>query len=735
MKNLLKLISIIVLLTVVSPIFSQNRQIGGVQKAEINLEDLWINYAYYPQMVRGYNSMNDGATYTVLNQGNIDLYSYKTGKLIKTLVDATAFIPDGASKALKFSSYVFSPDEKKVLIPTNVQPIYRHSFLAEYWVYDLESKKLKQISTKGLQRLATFSPDGSKIAFMRENNLFYVDLNSDEEVKFTTDGRKNEVINGAPDWVYEEEFSFTKAFEWSPTGDNIAYIRFDESKVREYDIVEYGELYPEEYRYKYPKAGEANSVVEVHVYNLERKSDTKMDIGANTDIYIPRISWTAQQNNLGIQRLNRLQNHLEILVADINSGVSRVIYSEKNKYYIDITDNLIWLEDNKGFLFTSEKTGYNHIYYFDINGELVKQLTDGKYDITEVEGLDVNSNLLYFIAAKSSPINREIFRVNIKSGKIEQISTRIGNNSPQFSNGFKYYVNTFSDINTPPFSTVNSADGKEIEVLVDNSKLISKMETYGFSKAGFLTIKNEDGIDMNAWMIKPLDFDSSRRYPVLMYVYGGPGSQTVENSWGWFNYVWFQMLAQKGIIVVSVDGRGTGARGEEFKKVSYLNLGEIETQDQIAAAKFLSSLPWIDVKRIGVFGWSYGGYMASLCMTTGANYFSTGIAVAPVTNWRYYDNIYTERFMRTPAENGSNYDKNSPIFLAEKMKGKFLLVHGTSDDNVHVQNSMDFITALVNNNKQFEMQFYPNNDHSIASGRYTRYHLYKRMTDFLLNNL
>lgn len=714
---------------------AQTRQNDGVQPAEITLEDLWINYSYYPQMIRGYNPMNDGVTYTILTQGNIDLYSYKTGKMLKTLVEATAFIPKGESKALKFNSYSFSDNESKLMIVTNVQAIYRHSFAADYWIYDLVTKELKRLSTKGKQQLATFSPDGTKVAFVRDNNLFYTDLQTGNEFQVTLDGKKNEIINGAPDWVYEEEFSFSQAFEWSPDGSKIAFIRFDESKVREFEITEYGTLYPEKVRYKYPKAGEENSKVEVHVFDLIQSKIVKMDIGPNTDIYIPRISWTTTPNSLSIQRLNRLQNHFEILIAEANNGISRVIYDEKSKYYIDITDNLIWLEDAKGFLISSEKSGYNHLYHFDMNGDLVKQLTEGSYEITEVNGLDPNTNLLYFVAAKSSPLNREVMRVNIKTGKIEQLSTHEGTNSPEYSNGFKYYVNTYTNLNTPPVISVHSADGKMISVLEDNYELVKKMEAFGFGKSRFFNFTTDEGVVLNGWMIKPLDFDSSRRYPVLMYVYGGPGSQTVANDWGWFNYVWFQMLAQKGYIVVSVDGRGTGFRGEEFKKSTYLKMGELETKDQIASAKYLSNLPFVDGKRIGIFGWSFGGYMSSLCLTVGSNYFSTGIAVAPVTNWRHYDNIYTERFMRTPAENGSNYDLNSPVSHVDKLKGKFLLVHGNSDDNVHVENSMDLINAMVKNNKQFEMQLYPNNNHNIGSGPYTRFHLYKRMTDFIIENL
>ena len=735
---MLKIKYLLITLLTLSVFFGQAQKKAGYvkgQKAEISLDDIWLKYSFYPRTVRGYNPMNDGVSYTILSQGNIDLYSYKSGKMIKTLVEATAFIPKGEKKALRFKSYEFSKDEKKILVATEVKPIYRHSFAAKYWIYDMEKKNLYPLSNNGAQRLATFSPDGSKIAFMRDNNLYYVDLMSKKEYQITTDGEENKIINGAPDWVYEEEFSFTKAFEWSPEGDKIAYIKFDESKVKQFTLTEYGELYPKEIKYKYPKAGEDNSVVEVHIYELSSKKDINVNIGEDKDIYIPRISWTTDNNTLSIQRLNRLQNHLEILLTEGFTSSTKTIYDESNKYYIDITDNLIWLKNGNGFLMTSEKTGYNHIYYYDMNGILLRQLTSGKFDVIEVKGLDESKGLLYYIAAQSSPMNRDIFNVNIKSGKITKISQRTGTNSPEFSKGYKYYVNTFTDLNTPPYITVNKADGKELDVLEDNANLLRKMKIYGYNAGEFFTFKTDDNVSLNGWMIKPANFDSTKRYPVLMYVYGGPGSQTVLNDWGWFNLFWFQMLAQKGYIVVSVDGRGTGARGEEFKKQTYLNLGEKETKDQIAANQYLGTLPYIDSKRIGIFGWSYGGYMSTLCMTVGASYFKAGIAVAPVTNWRYYDNIYTERFMRTPQENGSNYDKNSPISYVDKLKGNFLLVHGITDDNVHVQNSMDLITELVNHNKQFDMQFYPNNDHGIHNGRYTRYHLYTKMTNFILENL
>jgi len=729
------LLFILLTSTSISGLAQKTKDYGEALKTKISLDDIWLKYAYYPESVEGYNSMNDGITYSLSNQGNSDIYSYKTGKLTKTLVDAVSFIPKDQKKAIEFDEYSFSSDEKRILLASNSKPIYRNSFSADYWVYNLESKALQTLSNKGAQRLATFSPNGDKVAFVRDNNLFYRDLISNEEIQITFDGQLNKIINGAPDWVYEEEFSFTKAFEWSPDGNKIAFIRFDESEVKEFDLTKYGELYPKTIKYKYPKAGEANSKVSVLIYDLGSRNSKKVDIGRNEDIYIPRIAWTTSNNVLSVQRLNRLQNKWEILLVNGETGNSQVAYNEENKYYIDITDNLIWLKNGEGFIITSEQSGFNHIYLYDMKGQQVKQLTKGNFDVIEVKGLDSKSGNLYYIPAQTAPMNRDIMMVNIKSGKTTKISNKEGTNSPQFSKGFKYFVNTFTDLNTPPFISVNDENGKEIYVLKDNAKLIKKMNINGYSPANFFKFNTKDNISLNAWMIKPLDFDSTKRYPVLIYVYGGPGSQTVLNDWGWFNLIWFEMLAQNGYIIVSVDGRGTGARGEEFKKSTYLNLGRQETIDQIEATKYLSSLGYVDSKRIGIFGWSYGGYMSALCMTNGANYFKAGIAVAPVTNWRYYDNIYTERFMRTPQENGDNYDVNSPITHVDKFTGKFLLVHGVEDDNVHVQNSMDLVTALVNKNKQFEMQFYPNNDHGIHNGRYTRYHLYKRMTDFIYLNL
>ena len=702
------------------------------QTKEITLDDIYASGKLYQKRVYGMRSMANGSYYSVLENDSINVYKYKNGNYVKTIVTASELIPEGKKENIKLGNYTFSKDENKILFPTKTEYIYRHSSKSEFYIWNIKNKTLQQLSENGKQRLASFSPDGSKIGFIRNNNLFIKNLTSNTKTQITKDGLYNNIINGTTDWVYEEEFGFTRAFFWSPNGKKIAFYKFDESNVKEFCFSKYGDLYPEEYKYKYPKAGEDNSIVNIFTYDITSGKTVKMDIGEETDQYIPRIKWTNNNEILSIQRMNRLQNKLEILFADPKNGESKVIYTETNKYYIDITDHLTFLDDNEHFLFTSEKDGYYHIYLYKMNGELVKQLTKGNWVITDLIGFDEKKQIVYYTSAESSPLNRDIYSVDLKGNK-NKLSSCKGTNKARFSSDYKYFINTFSDANTPSVITVNKANGKQIRVLEDNSKLLKTIIEYNFSKKEFLTITTSENVELNAWKILPPNFDKEKQYPVLFTIYGGPGSQTVKNSWG--SDLWEQMLAQKGIIVVSIDNRGTGARGEEFKKMTYMQLGKYETIDQIEAAKYLSSLDYIDANRIGIFGWSYGGYMSTLCMTKGSDYFSTGIAVAPVTNWRYYDNIYTERFMRTPQENANGYDDNSPINHVDKLKGNFLLIHGTADDNVHVQNSIDLVTALVAANKQFEMQLYPNSNHGIYTGKNTRMHLYKRMTDFLLSNL
>ncbi len=728
-------LSIFVLLVILSTsVFGQDTL------KSITLKEIWTDYKFMAKSVRGVNSLKNGKEYTMIKKGSIVVYDYKSGDSITTLVNKNDLIVKDSGNPIRIGSYSMNSDENKFLLPTESESIYRHSSKANYYIWDVKTKELTQLSKGGKQSLADFSPQSDKVAFVRENDIFIVNLITGEEKQITTDGQKNHIINGTCDWVYEEEFGFTKGFNWSPDGKKSAYYRFDESKVKEYTLEYYGELYPKWETYKYPKAGEDNSTVEIFVYNLESGVATRMNVGEETDQYIPRIKWTKDPNVLSIQRLNRLQNHLDILLADAIDGNSHIMYSEENDYYIDITDNLTFLSNNKEFLITSEKDGYNHIYLYNMDGNLKRQLTSGNWDVTEIYGWDEAVGFVFYQSAESSPLNRDIYKVSIK-GNRTIISQQEGTNRAYFSDNFNFYVNNYSNIGTPPVYTVNMSTGNVVRVIEDNEALRISLLGYRFTIPEFFTfstpeIKLPDGsqVELNAWKILPYNFDPEKKYPVLVTIYGGPGSQEVTNSWGGFNTMWFEMLAENGIIVMSVDNRGTGARGEVFKKMTYMELGKYETLDYIETAKYLGSLPYVNKDRIGIFGWSYGGFMSSNALFQGADYFNTAIAVAPVTNWRYYDNIYTERFMRTPQENPDGYDNNSPINHVEKLKGNYLLVHGDADDNVHPQNSMDLFSALVKADKQFDFMLYPNKNHGIYGGN-TRYHLFNKMTNFLYEHL
>ncbi len=708
------------------------------QTKSITLEDVWYSRDFYPYGVYGYESMKDGKTYCrlVREKGDVSLklYEYEKEDPVKTILKEGELLLPGSDASVQIDEYQFSHNEELLLIASETEGIYRRSSESKYYIYDIKNKKLSQLTDKGKVRLATFSPDDHYIAFVKDNNIFIKDIQQNTETQITKDGEKNKVINGASDWVYEEEFAFSKAFFWSPDSKKIAFYRFDESKVKQYILTYYETLYPEWYEFKYPKAGEDNSVVDIFVHNIPEKKSVKMDIGTETDQYIPRIKWTASAQTLAIQRMNRLQNKLEILFADANSGASEVVYSENDKYYIDITDDLTFLKDGEHFVITSEKDGYNHIYLYKTDGSFVRQITKGKWDVTTFIGVDEKKGLVYYISAEESPLRRSLYVIDLEGKKKTKLSKQEGTNKADFSENFHYYINTYSNANTPGYITLHKSNGKEIRVLQDNKRVVNKMKEYGFSTKEFFSFTTSENIKLNGYMIKPPDFDIKKRYPVLMFVYGGPGSQTVLDSWDYGYYTYFQFLAQQGFIVASVDNRGTGSRGAEFKKCTYLQLGNLETIDQTEAAKHFQSLPYVDPEKIGIFGWSYGGFMAASCLSRSADVFSTAVSVAPVTNWRYYDNIYTERFMRTPMENPDGYDDNSPINHVEKIKGNLLLVHGLTDDNVHFQNAAEFAKRLIEENIPFDMAFYPNKNHGIYGGK-TRLHLFNQITEFLEENL
>ncbi len=697
---------------------------------EITLEDIWAKGTFRSKSIDEIRSMKNGENYCILKREGIEKYAYATGKKTEEIVSFSD---------LKFKTeseyvfdYQFNQDESKLLLATNPQFIYRRSYLANYYIYDIKTKQLTSVS-KDKVRLTEFAPDGSKVAYVKDNNLFMLYLSDMQETQITTNGEFNKIINGTTDWVYEEEFAITKGFFWSPDSKKIAFYSFDESKVKEYTIPYYGSLYPVQYTYKYPKAGEDNSVVSVLVYDIEARQTHNIDLGPNKDIYIPRLQWTLN-NEVFVHKLNRHQNHYELFVANCNDYKLNKIYDERNECYIEQVEDVNFLSDKKNFILKSEKNGFMNLYKVNIYTKDIEPITTGQYDVADICYIDDKSGKIYFTAAQSEAYNRELLLVD-KNKKIKKLSGKVGTYTADFSTTGKYYISSFSDTDTPTVYTVNDNTGKTLVVLEDNKDLKAVLSNYGKERKEFGKFKTSSGQDLNYWIIKPEKMESGKKYPLLFYVYGGPGSQEVLNSQSRASdYMWFRMLAQKGYVVACVDGRGTGMRGEKFKKCTYMELGKYETEDQIEAAKYFGSLPFIDKDRIGIFGWSYGGYMSSLCITKGADYYKAAIAVAPVTNWRYYDNVYTERFMRTPQENADGYDTNSPINHVEKLKGNYLLIHGTADDNVHYQNSMDLITALVKANKQFEHFAYPNKDHGIYGGN-TRLHLYTLMTDFILRKL
>ena len=709
-------------------------------KKQITLDDIYAKGTFQMAGVSGFTSLNDSRYYcNIDNDANILRYEFSTGNLIDTMIKHSDLIFDNS--ILAFSNFEFSADENKILFTSNTESLYRHSTQSNIFVYDVKKKQLFQPVTFKVMN-ATFSPDGNKLAYVKDNNLFYYDLLQKKVETITTDGKVNNIINGATDWVYEEEFAIWKGFTWSPNSDKIAFYRFDECKVKEFEMTMFGKLYPSTTKFKYPKAGEANSTINILVYDLRSELNAEMEIGKEADIYIPRMQFTKDNNTLAIQRLNRLQNKLEILLANTSTGKSNVIYTEENKFYVDITDNLTFLDDNKTFIITSERNGFNHLYQYDLKGKLVKQITSGNFDVDGFYGIDEKTKTIFYSSpemmegkiSKNLSAERFVYSIGLNGKNKKNLTPKHGWNSPTFNSSLSYFLNTYSNINSPPIYTINTAAGNVLRVLESNEKLNTKLANYVVSKAELMSIKNEVGDDLNAFIIKPENFDATKKYPVIIYAYNGPGHQLAVDRWMGSNYYYYQVLANKGYIIFCADGRGTGFKGEAFKKCTYLNLGKLEIEDQIFLAKSLGKLSYVDAARIGFWGWSFGGYMASLAISKGADVFKSTIAVAPVTNWRFYDNIYTERYMRTPQENGKNYDDNSPINHVEKIKGNYLIIHGTADDNVHFQNTVEMLDAMIKKNVKYDSEFYPNKNHGISGGK-TRYHLYDKMLSFWLEKL
>lgn len=707
--------------------------VATAQKKEISLEDIWGG-TFRTERLDALRSLDNGKEYAVLNysrqtsSSTVDVYDYKNGEKVRTLVNSQDLA--GISTII---SYELSEDESKLILATQLKQIYRRSSLGTFYVYDIKTKQLTLVSQKQIQE-PTFNADASKVAFGHENNLYIKDLTSGEEIQITTDGKKNSIINGITDWVYEEEFAFVRAFDWNKNGDKLAYIKFDETNVPRFSMDVYGtDLYPSQHVFKYPKAGDPNAEVSLHLYDVSTKKTSDVNLSNYDSYYIPRIKWTNDADVLSVQLTNRKQNEVNLIFVDAKKNATSLILKERDDAYVDITDNLTFLNNNS-FIWTSEKDGWNHIYHYDKTGKLINQVTKGDWEVTNYYGFDQKTGRIYYQSTENGSINRDVYSI-LKSGENKvRLTLQTGTNSADFSSDFTYFINTFHDTETPYVFTLHKAiDGKLIREIKNNTELKNQLAQYNTSPKEFSTIK-VNGVALNMYIIKPSNFDETKQYPLFMYQYSGPGSQNVKNSWGGSNDYWHQMLVQQGYIVACVDGRGTGLKGRDFKKITQKELGKFEVEDQISAAKELGKLPYIDSERIGIWGWSYGGFMSANCLFQGADTFSMAIAVAPVTSWRFYDTIYTERYMTTPQENASGYDNNSPINHVDKLEGDFLLVHGSADDNVHVQNTTRLVEALIQANKQFDWRIYPDKNHGIYGGN-TRLHLYTLMTNFIKDNL
>lgn len=693
----------------------------------LNLKDI-TDGEYRAKGIASVTSSADGEFYFQADQSKTKIikYSYKTGQPVETVFDIQTArdctIPS-------FDGFIMSPDEYRLIVYTNSEPIYRRSFKADYYYFDIRRNMIRKLSdNKSKQMAPVFSRDGRMLAYVCDNNIWLSKFDYGTESQITKDGEIGKIINGATDWVYEEEFGVTSLMDFSPDNKLLSYIRFDETLVPEFAFQNYKQqLYPDFISFKYPKAGETNPKVTCNIFDIESKTIRSINFPANTSFeYIPKIEFTPT-SQLSIMTLNRDQNDFNMYFADPRTTIAKLILREQNDRYInyEFFNSIHFLGDQ--FTYISEKDGYSHIYIYSLTGVQQKQLTSGNYDVIEILACDPISKTVYYQAAEESPLQRAIYKVDILKGSKTKLSTKTGYNTASFSSNGKYFVNNWSNTINPAYITLNDASGKELRVLEDNKDLKNKLSTLGLAKKEFITVKGADGTSLNAWMLKPANFNPNKKYPLLMVQYSGPDSQEVLDR---FNIDWVDYLTTLDYIVVAVDGRGTGARGQEFRKCTYINLGIKESDDQIAAARYFGTLPYIDAANISIWGWSYGGYNVLMSLSRGKGVFKSGIAVAPVTDWRFYDSVYTERYMRTPQQNTSGYQNSSPTTLASSLSGRLLLIHGTADDNVHFQNTIEYTSALIKSNKQFELFVFPDQNHSIP-GSHNRNYLYTKVIDFL----
>lgn len=721
---------------------------NNVVAASLNLRDI-VNGYYTSEKLSKITPTLDGEHYTKMSADKkcILRYSFKTGELVDTVFN-TQTARECNFKT--FDGYIVSPDEKRILIQTGTQRIYRRSFTADYYIFTVKNNKLAPLSNNGAQQVPLFSPDGNMIAFVRDNNLFLVKLlfNSSES-QITKDGVAGKVLNGVPDWVNEEEFALSRAYDFSADSKMIAFIRYDETEVPVYTMPFYLRnsnnnedyaTYTPSYSYKYPVAGAPNARVTVHTFDIKSMVTRQANLPLKDDSYIPRIKFTKDENLLAVALLNRHQNQLDLYAVNPRSGVSKLLVREENDQYLSEKSYNDIPFYTSSFVLQSERSGHNHLYLYSIGGNLIKQITEGDFEVTDYLGWDEKNNTYYYTSNEGNPLQTAVYKLDAKGNKT-LLTTAEGSNQAVFSKDFRYFINTYSNLNTPPVISLydnSPKEVKEVKTLNDNETLKNRLASVNLPTKELFSFTTPDGTTLNGWMMKPTGFSPSKDYPVILYQYSGPGSQEVKNAWdiGFFEGgLWEAYLTERGFIVACVDGRGTGGRGAEFERYNYMNLGTIEAQDQVAAANYLATLPYIDKKHIGIWGWSYGGYNTLMAMSQGKPTFYAGVAVAPLSDWRFYDSVYGERYMRTPKENGEGYDAASPIKQAGKLNGKLLLIHGTADDNVHLNNTIEYISALIIANKKYSLQLYPDCNHSIYQGENTRYHLFTQIANFFAENL
>ncbi|MBK8556987.1 MAG: DPP IV N-terminal domain-containing protein [Lewinellaceae bacterium] len=720
----------------------------NIAQQKIGIDDCFSYFRFYPQSAPAIRFAPDGKTYFGESAAGLALMDIETGKEQSVIMDQVTL-----GKMGKWDDYQYNNAFTIFLFRTDSKPVYRHSTKATYWVYVLDSKRMQRMTDRDDVQFAALSPDGKKVAYVLDNNLFYFDIASGKSTAISTDGLENQVINGLPDWLYEEEFSPVDgngmvATVWSPDSRQVAWIRFDESQVPYYTMTEYNsEAYPAFQSFKYPKVGEPNALVSVHLFDTEAQRRVGRVMNLEAEDYVPRLHFTPD-NRLVVHRLNRAQDTLELLIAMPERPITdedgaedwlpcRLLLRETDPAYVDIHDNLIFLQDGRRYIWTSEKEGFNraYIHYLDRAAAVLPEpLTPNDCDLTALYGIDEKNGKIYYQTATPTPMDRQIWEGNLTGETPRLLTSNSGTHNGGFSPNFQYWLHTWSDANNPTIAQLERSNGDTVRTMLNNKRVAMRRNEYGFVQKTFWHFDLPDGTSLNGWMLRPDSLEPGKKYPVLFDIYGGPGSQTVLNEYEGYLDPWRQMLVQKGIIVVSVDNRGTGSRGRDFKKITQLQLGKLETEDQIAAAKYLGTLPYVDPARIGIWGWSFGGYLSSSCILKGSDVFEMAMAVAPVTNWKWYDSAYTERYMRTLRDNGNGYEENSPINFTGQLKGPLLICHGIADDNVHWQQTTEMVNALIASNKLFELGYYPNRNHGIYGDNATR-HLFSKLTEFVLKTL